>query len=71
MPLFSVDIEEEMETSSSAKLLDKIAGADILVVSSTMEIIRLVFKMFLTGVLEFRVRFFKKSHAVDGKFSRG
>jgi hypothetical protein len=34
-----------------------------------MEIIRLVLKMFLTGVLEFRVRFFKKSHAVDGKFS--
>jgi hypothetical protein len=32
-----------------------------------MEIIRLVLKMFLTGVLEFRV-FFKKSHAVDGKF---
>jgi hypothetical protein len=33
-----------------------------------MEII-LVLKMFLTGVLEFS-RFFKKSHAVDGKFSR-
>jgi hypothetical protein len=27
------------------------------------------FKMFLTGVLEFRVRFSRKSHAVDGKFS--
>jgi hypothetical protein len=27
------------------------------------------FKNVLTGVLEFRVRFFKKSHAVDGKFS--
>jgi hypothetical protein len=34
-----------------------------------MEIIRLVLKMFLTGVLEFRVRFFKKN-AVDGKFSK-
>jgi hypothetical protein len=30
-----------------------------------MEIIRLVLKMFLTGVLEFQ----EKSHAVDGKFS--
>jgi hypothetical protein len=52
--------------------LDKIAGADILVVlwQSIMEIIRLVLKMFLTGVLEFRVRFSRKSHAVDGKFSR-
>jgi hypothetical protein len=34
-----------------------------------MEIIRLVLKMFLTGVLEFR-GFSRKSHAVDGKFSR-
>jgi hypothetical protein len=34
-----------------------------------MEIIRLVLKMFLTGVLEFRVGFSRKSHAVDGKFS--
>jgi hypothetical protein len=70
MPLFSVDIEEE---TSSSKAIGQNRGADILVVSMAEhnEIIRLVLKMFLTGVLEFRVRFFKKSHAVDGKFSRG
>jgi hypothetical protein len=64
-----VDIEEEigkhpLAQSYWTKLLD-----DILVVSMAEHNGNYSsFKMFLTGVLEFRVRFFKKSHAVDGKF---
>jgi NAD(P)H-dependent FMN reductase len=43
--------------------LDKIAGADILVVSMAEHNgnYSASLKMFLTGVLEFRVRFFKKT----------
>jgi hypothetical protein len=51
--------------------LDKIAGDRHLVVSMAEHNgnYSASFKMFLTGVLEFRVGFSRKSHAVDGKFS--
>jgi NAD(P)H-dependent FMN reductase len=64
MPLFSVDIEEEIGKHPLAqKLLDKIAGADILVVSMAEHNgnYSASFKMFLTGVLEFRVSFSRKA----------